>query len=110
MGGRRRSYANDYFDMLHERYEEFRAAAPDEQIAVMRCYTYAGHEIRVGHVYLYEEYGTLLIQGDDGQGNQPGNPCDVIVHPQSAQVVLKLLPREAEHFEGDLKAIEFTSR
>ena len=41
MGGRRRSYANDYFDMLHERYEEFRAAAPDDQIAVMRCYTYA---------------------------------------------------------------------
>jgi hypothetical protein len=110
VGDRQRTDANDYFDMLRGRYEEFREAAPDDQLAVMRYYTYAGHEIRVGHVYLYEGYTTLLIQGDDGQGDQPGNPCEVIVHPHSAQVVLRYLPREGEYFEGDRRPVGFTAR
>jgi hypothetical protein len=103
------SYASDYYNMLRQRYEEFRAAARDDQIAVMRYYAHGGPEIRIAHVYLYDEYGSLLIQGDDGRGPQPGNPCDVVVHPQSAQVVLRLLPREEAPVEAERRPIGFTA-
>ena len=50
-------------------------------------YTPSGEEIYVVNVSLYTGAETLLIQGADPQGN----PCDVTVQPQSAQLVLKLI-------------------
>jgi len=85
--------AQNYWETVRERYEEFRDAAGPNQIAVMRYYTPAGEEIRVGTLQLHTATGTLLVQGDiaipDTQG--PGIPCDIIVHPYSCQLVLKLL-------------------
>lgn len=103
------TYASDYHNMLRLRYEQFREAASDDQIAVMRYYAHGGPEIRIAHVLLYEEYNSLLILGDDGRGPQPGNPCDVVVHPQNTQIVLRLLPREEAPFEAERRPIGFTS-
>jgi hypothetical protein len=56
-------------------------------VAVIKCYTPSGEEIHVINVRLYTGAETLLVQGADRQGNA----CDVIVQPQSVQLVLKLI-------------------
>jgi len=100
-----RDYAGGYFRTVHERYQEYREAArSDHKQAVMRYYTPAGDEIRVAHVTLDERYGTLLIRGADIENK----PCDVITSPLSAQIVLRLLPREAATAEPDRRPIGFT--
>ncbi len=93
--------ARDYFDTIRRRYNEYQAAAQDNQLAIMRYYTPAGHEIRVLHVTLYEDSGTLLLRGEYlGSGGQLA-PCDVVIQPQSAQLLITLAtfsepPREPE--------------
>ena len=85
--------------------------AGEDQIAVMRYYTTAGEEIRVAaHVTLDQRFGTLLIRGDDGEGNQKGDPCDVITSPQSAQLVIRLIPRTDEPAESERNPIGFTAK
>lgn len=101
-------YARAYFNTVRERYEEYRAAAREDQIAVMRYYTPAGEEIRVAHVTLDQRYGMLLIRGDDGVSGQIGDPCDVITSPQSAQVVIRLISRVGESAELERSPIGFT--
>lgn len=86
----RPSPAADYFRALERRYKEFQDAAEENQknqMAVMRYYTSAGDEIRIANVSRYLNEETILLQGEDGDQN----PCDVVVQPQNAQVVLKLI-------------------
>jgi hypothetical protein len=82
--------AQDYFDTVRERYNEFRSSAHENQTAVMRYYTFAGDEVRVGNVQLRAGSGTLLIQGDTLGPDGEKIPCDVIVQPPSAHLVLRL--------------------
>ncbi len=70
---------------------------------VIRCYTPRGEEIRVVNVRLYTGTETLLLQGVDQQGNS----CDVIVQPQSAQLVLKLITPHEPVPEPQRKPVEF---
>lgn len=84
------SNAQDYFDTVRRRYEEYQEHAGENQLAMMRHYTPAGQEVRVLNVGLYEGSGTLLIRGEFlGPGGALA-PCDVVVQPQSAQLVITL--------------------
>ena len=86
--------AVDYFETLRIRYDEFLAEAQrrrDEEQgdhwALILYYTPAEEMVHIAQVIRYTGFDTLQMQGED----QAGNPCDVIVHPRSAQVVLKLI-------------------
>lgn len=81
------SPAADYFRALERRYKEFQHAAEENQMAVMRCYTPAGEEIRIANVSRYADEETILLQGED----EDKNPCDIVIQPQNVQVVLKLV-------------------
>lgn len=81
------SLAADYFRVIERRYKEFQSAAKENQIAVMRYYTPRGEEIRVVNVSRHKGEETLLFEGVD----QSDNYCDVVVQPQSAQIILRLL-------------------
>ncbi len=92
------SLATDYFRALKRRYKEFQDAAKENQkgqTAVMRYYTPKGQEIRIANVSRYQGEETILLQGDIEEDDGTRNPCDVVVQPQSAAIVLKLLVLDA---------------
>jgi hypothetical protein len=100
----RASRAKDYFRALERRYKEFQNAAKENQIAVMRYYTPTGAMIRVANVSRYLDEETILMQGED----EDGNPCDVVVQPENAQVVLKLITDRDVESEQPVLKIENT--
>jgi hypothetical protein len=79
--------AKDFFYTLQRRYYRFVEVATDDQQPVMLGYTPSGEEVRIAEVSRFRGYGAMLLMGED----ESGNPCDVIVQPHSAQVVLKLI-------------------
>ena len=88
--------ARDYQDTVRERYNEYRSHAKEGQMAVMRYYTFAGDEIRVGTVSRRQGSGTILIEGEIIGTDGEKIPCDVVIQPPGAQLVLKLITsREA---------------
>ncbi len=85
-------YGEELFGTLRRRYEECqKTAAKENRTCVIWCYTPNGEEIRINDVTRYADADPLFIQGED----QQDNPCEIIVHPAHAQLVLKLVPREA---------------
>ncbi len=99
--------ARDYFGTVRRRYEEYQAHAGENQLAMIRHYTPAGQEVRVLNVGLNEGSGTLLLRGEFlGPGGALA-PCDVVVQPQSANLVITLVTFAEEPPEPERRPVGF---
>ncbi len=92
-------HAQGYLAAIREQYnaletegQKRREAGQGEYEVMIACHTPAGEIISVDNAFVHERSGTLQIEGED----EHGNLCDVIAHPQSAHLVLKLLPLPPE--------------
>src|SRR5215210_7709425 len=83
-----------YLATIREQYKALQGEAQKRQEAdpekryevAIEYHTPAGEEIRVDNVYVHPRFGALQIEGWD----EDGNPCDVVAHPQSAPLLLRL--------------------
>jgi hypothetical protein len=81
-----------FFDSIQERYADYKRAAEENQLAVMRYFTPAGQMVQVLNVKLDRDRGVLWLQGETiSRSTGALVPCDVLVQPQSCQIQLELL-------------------
>ncbi|MBV9455379.1 MAG: hypothetical protein JOZ19_14900 [Rubrobacter sp.] len=77
----------EQYETLQNEAQRWHVADPDKSYEVaIEYHTPAGEEIRVNNVCVHPHFGTLQIEGWD----EDGSPCDVVAHPQSASLILRL--------------------
>lgn len=98
-----KSPAQDLYDTIRRRYQQFEDHARDDQWPAIVCYTPAGETIRIAEVVLRKGTETLQFRGAD----RNNNACDLISQPQSAQVVVRLIPLTRDTDEPSRKPMGF---
>jgi hypothetical protein len=84
--------ARMFFDSIQERYEDYKRAADENQLPVMRYFTPAGQMVQVLNVKLDRDKGVSWLQGETkSRTTSDLVACDVLVKPQSCQLLLELL-------------------
>jgi hypothetical protein len=98
------SEAQDFYDAVKRQYAALREEAAElGEVAVMRYYTPAGREIKVGTMRLVTGENTIIIFGEDDYAT----PHIIVVPAQNAHVIMQLVPEETAS-PSDRKTIGFT--
>jgi|SRR5829696_4057164 len=76
----------DYLQTLQRRYNALRAVSEEDQAVIILYHSPSGKVLQVDSVTAYRGWQTMVIVGTDSDNTY----YEVIVQPQSAQLVLEL--------------------
>jgi hypothetical protein len=93
----------DYLQTLQRRYDALWAEAEEDQAVIILHYSPSGKVLQVDSVTAYRGWQSMVIVGTDTDGTY----YEVIIQPQSAQLVLTLVSPPDSTAELERRSVGF---